>query len=120
MNLRTTVAAASVITFVAVGLAVFALTSGGSDEPAPLTQAQREDQFWTAYEQRLGLAGTDYADPALAKSRSIEYGHFLCDKLASGTDRDVLISQGSGRTYTREEMAAQVDTSVEFLCPDQR
>lgn len=88
-------------------------------EPPPLTQRQREDQFWTAYEQRLGLVGTDYADPAAAKSQSIEYGHFLCDKLAQGTSRDVLISQGSGRTYTREEMTAQVDTAVEFLCPEQ-
>lgn len=86
--------------------------------PAP-TQAQREDQFWTAYEKRMGLVGTDYADPAKAKSGSIEYGYFICGELAKGTDRNVLLSQGSQGTYTREEFQTQMDTAIEFLCPEQ-
>lgn len=97
-----------------------ALLAGCGSEPEPqLTQAQREDQFWTAYEQRLGMVGTDYADPALARSASIDFGHFLCGELEKGTDRNVLISKGSGGVSTREEFTVKVDTSVEFLCPGQ-
>jgi hypothetical protein len=95
------------------------LPACGSDtaETPQLTQQQREDQFWTAYEQRMGLVGTDYASPTNAKYGAIRYGQFLCGELANGTDRDVLIAKGSKGNYSKEEMTVQVDTSVEFLCP---
>lgn len=107
------------ITLAVAGLT--ALTSGcGSGEPeaAPLAPAERESQFWTAYEQRLGMVGRDYADPAKARAVSIEFGHFLCGELAKGMDGNVLIAQGS-RSSSREEMQVKVDTAVEFLCPEQ-
>lgn len=101
-----------------LALAVLALAGcSGEPEPPPLSQAEREDLFWTAYEQRLGMVGKDYADPAAAKRGSIEYGYVLCDELAKGIDRDVL-TQGTA-TYTKAEVTVQVDTAVEYLCPEQ-
>lgn len=102
-----------------VALAVLALLvlAGCGAEAPTLTKAEREDQFWTAYEQRLGMVGRDYADPAAARRGSIEYGYVLCDELAKGIDRDIL-TQGSA-AYTEAEVTAQVDTAVEFLCPEQ-
>lgn len=101
-------------------IALVLLAGCGSEPEQPqLTQQQREDQFWTAYEQRLGMVGTDYADPAEAKSASIRFGRFLCGELEKGTDRNVLISKGSGGVSTREEFTVKLDTSVEFLCPEQ-
>ena len=100
-------------------LAAALLAPACAADTAPyVPRPQREAQFWENYERRLGLVGTDYANPAEAKAGSVRYGYFLCGELAKGTDRDVLISQGSGRTYTREEMTVQVDTAVEFLCPE--
>lgn len=84
-----------------------------------LDRQQREDQFWSTFEKRLGLVGTDYADPAKAKSASINYGYWICGELAEGTDRSVLLAQGSGGDYTREEFEVQMGTAVEFLCPEQ-
>lgn len=92
------------------------------DQPEVSTmqqQQQREDRFWEVYEQRLGLIGAEYADPAEAKAGSIECGYFLCSKLADGTDPAVLVSQGNQSIYTREETRVQMEIAVEFLCPDQ-
>lgn len=83
------------------------------------TQTQREDMFWTEYEKRMGLVGTDYADPVEARNGSIEYGYFLCSRLEQGMDRDVLIVRAAGSTSTTEEVETAVNTAVEFLCPEQ-
>lgn len=118
----------SVITLtVAIAALTLASCASGADPTlaAPTTTPfsstdaiDRQDRFWTAYEKRLGLVGTDYADPAEAKSGSIRYGYFLCGELTKGVDRNVLISQGSRGQYSREEFEAQLDTAVEFLCPE--
>lgn len=102
--------------------AALLVSAGCAAEPPPapapvLTKQQRETLFWINYEKRLGLVGKNY-DPDRAKAGAIEYGQFLCGQLSTGTRRDVLISQGtSPDTYTREEATAQVETAVEFLCP---
>lgn len=98
----------------------FALTGCSNSDPGkpPQSQQAREDQFWVAYEQRLGMVGRDYYNPVKAKSASIEYGYFLCRKLAEGTDPAVLTSRGTA--FTREEKQVQLDTAIEFLCPEQR
>lgn len=101
-----------------VVLALLVLAGCSNEPEAPvLTQSEREDQFWTTYQQRLGMTGTDYADPAEAKSGSIDYGYFLCGELDNGIDRGVL-TQGTS-TFTEAEITVQVDTAVEFLCPEQ-
>lgn len=107
------------MTVAALAFAALALLAGCGSESPTLTQAQREDQFWTAYERRTGLVGTDYADPVRAKAGSISYGHFLCGELTKGVDRSVLVSQGSRGSYSREEFTVQLDTAIEFLCPEQ-
>src|SRR5687768_8928157 len=68
------------------------LLTGCAGEPAApeLTTQEREAQFWDAWESRLGMPGRDYADPAAARSSSIDLGYAICDELAAGIDRDVL------------------------------
>jgi hypothetical protein len=68
---------------------------------------------------RTGLVGRGYADPARAKSGAIEYGKWICDKLAAGIDRNVFISRGvAPGSYTHAEFVVEVDTATDFLCPD--
>lgn len=98
-------------TSIAPLLAALVLAGCSNADPGP-----REDEFWVAYEQRLGLFGTDYADPAEAKAGSIRFGYFLCRKLSEGTDPAVLVVDGA--VFTREQVRVQLDTAVEFLCPE--
>lgn len=97
-------------TLLASLLTALALT--GCSDPGP-----REDEFWVAYEQRLGMVGRDYADPVEAKAGSIRYGYFLCRKLAEGMDPSVLVVDGP--VYSWKQVRVQLDTAVEFLCPQQ-
>lgn len=100
-------------------LGLLLLAACGTAEPAQpqLTPAQMDDQFWTAYEQRLGMVGKDYADPAAAKRGSIRYGHIICEELDKGADRGVVQSKLTNRDTTADEARVQVDTAAEFLCP---
>jgi hypothetical protein len=110
---------ASLILAAALAVGLTACGSSTAADTPQLTQQQREDQFWTNYERRLGMVGRDYADPVEAKAASIRFGYFLCGELAKGTDRDVLISRGSGGVATREEFTTKLETAEEFLCPGQ-
>lgn len=106
-------------THLALPLLLLALTACAATPPpaAPeLTQAQREAQFWTAYEQRLGMVGKDYADPIAAKAQSVKFGYVICDELDRGADRGVVTAK-LARNATADEARVQVDTAAEFLCP---
>ena len=93
------------------------LTAGCAAEPSRL---ERDDQFWTAYEQRLGLVGTDYANgPAAAKTAAVQFGWTICDQLAKRIDQRVLRSRLAVNGRVPVEMAdVQVETTTEFLCPE--
>lgn len=84
-----------------------------------LSTVQRENLFWTEYEKRMGLVGTQYADPARAKQGSIEYGRALCDRLESGMDREVLVTRSATANTSEDEVRVAIDTATEFLCPEQ-
>ena len=68
---------------------------------SPVASRREVLRLAVEYEQRLGTVGRDYYDPVKAKPASIEYGYFLCGKLAEGTDPAVLTSRGT--VFIREE-----------------
>lgn len=105
------IAAAALLTMVLAGC-------GTSPEvPRALTAAERDEAFWTAYEKRLGMVGRDYADAEEARAGAIKFAHTVCDEFDKGIDRDVAISQVTGRYATAAEAKVQIDTAIEFYCP---
>lgn len=101
----------------AVGLLLALTACGGDDDDgaSQAPQAEREAQFWTDYERRLGFVGTDYADPAEAKRASINLGYAYCRELAEGVDREILISPS--RYQTEEQRRIGVELAEKYLCP---
>jgi Protein of unknown function (DUF732) len=108
---------------VLLALAVTGLTACSAQPPghsAASSQVEREDQFWSALQTRTRLVSRGYVDPAAAKAGAIEYGKWICGKLATGTDKNLFIPHGvAPDNATREQFTVQVNTATEFLCPDQ-
>lgn len=100
-------------------LLVCGVLAGCTSAPE-LTPTQRDDMFWENYEKRVGLVGTDYADPADAKAANIRFGHVVCRELANGTDRNVLVAKLTNAETSAAKAKVTVDTAVEFLCPEYR
>jgi hypothetical protein len=103
-------------------LAVTALSACSSQPPGPSaasSQTGREDQFWSALQTRTGLLGRGSVNPAAAKAGAIEYGKWICNKLVTGIDKNILIPHDvAPANATREQFTVQVTTATEFLCPD--
>ncbi len=89
----------------------------GAPAPAKLTQAQQDDAFWSTYQQRLGMVGRDYANATEARTAAIGFARTVCAEFDKGIDRDVAISQITGRYATAAEAKVQIDTAIEFYCP---